>query len=76
MRIIDGSTVTQQITPRTTPFAITIPRSRPRVKLMNISATKPATVVMELPTTDESVSFIAAAIAAFLSPWLTSFSAE
>ena len=58
-RIIDGNTVTQQITPNTTPFAMVTPRSRPRVKLMKQSATNPATVVMELPITDVKVFEIA-----------------
>ena len=40
--------VTQQITPMTTPFAITIPMSRPSAKVITHRARKPATVVMEL----------------------------
>ena len=60
--------IEHKITPRTTPFAMTIPRSIPSVKLMKHSATKPATVVMELPTTDVIVLEIACAIARFLSP--------
>ena len=55
-RIILGRMVTHPITPSTTPFAITIPRSRPSVKLMKHSAIKPATVVMELPSTEANVS--------------------
>ena len=66
-RIRDGRIVTQAITPSTTPFAMTIPRSSPSVKLMKHSATKPATVVIELPTTDDIVSAMACAIASFLS---------
>ena len=66
-RMSDGSIVTHAITPSTTPFAMTIPRSSPRVKLMKHSATNPATVVMELPTTDDIVSAMACAIASFLS---------
>ena len=62
-RIIDGKIVTHPITPRSTPLAITIPRSAPRVKLMKQRAMKPAIVVMELPTTDVSVSLMAYAIA-------------
>ena len=61
--IMDGSTVTQQITPNTTPFVITIPRSRPKVKLMKHRAINPAIVVIELPTTDLIVAAIAFAIA-------------
>ena len=60
---MDGRIVTQQITPIITPFAMTIPRSSPRVKLINIRATNPATVVIELPTTDTRVSLIASAMA-------------
>ena len=58
-----GSTVTLPITPISTPFAITMPRSRPMVKLMKQRAMKPATVVTELPSTDVKVSWIAAAMA-------------
>ena len=58
-RIIDGNTVTQQITPKITPFAMVTPRSRPKVKLMKQSAINPATVVMELPITDVKVFEIA-----------------
>ena len=58
-RSIEGSIVTQEITPMKTPFAITIPRSRPRVKLMKQSAMKPAIVVIELPTTELIVLLIA-----------------
>ena len=63
VRIKEGSIVTQPITPNTTPFAITTPRSRPSVKLIKQSAMNPATVVMEEPTTDVSVFPIATAIA-------------
>ena len=65
---MDGRTVTQAITPNTTPFAMTTPMSSPRVKLMKHSAINPAIVVTELPTTDENVWEIACAIARFLSP--------
>jgi hypothetical protein len=65
--IMDGSTVTQHTTPIRTPFAITNPISNPRVKLINIRATKPAIVVTELPITDTRVLFIAFAIALRLS---------
>ena len=54
-----GRTVTQQTTPIKTPFAITIPRSRPRAKVITHSARKPATVVTELPATDLNVLAIA-----------------
>ncbi len=54
------------MTPNITPFAITIPRSFPRVNDMKQSAINPATVVIELPTTLERVSRIAAAIAVSL----------
>ncbi len=47
----EGSTVTQPMTPSSTPFAMTMPRSRPSVKLMKQSAIKPEMVVTELPTT-------------------------
>ena len=67
MRIIEGSIVTQLATPSSTPLAITRPRSRPRVKLMKHSAMKPATVVMELPITLVSVSWMATAIASLRS---------
>jgi len=70
-RIRDGSTVTQPSTPRRTPFAITIPRSRPSVKDIKQSAIKPAIVVIELPTTLARVSFMATAMASF---WSSNFS--
>jgi len=73
-RIILGRIVTHPITPNITPLAITIPRSSPSVKLMNISAIKPATVVIELPRTDVKVAEIAFAIASFLSSFLSSSS--
>ena len=55
------------ITPNTTPLAITIPKSIPRVKLIKHRAIKPATVVMELLTTEVMVSLMAFAMASFLS---------
>ena len=67
IRIIAGSTVMQAITPQTTPFAMTMPRSRPSVKLMKHIARNPATVVRELLTTELTVIEIACAMAAFLS---------
>ena len=69
--IIAGSTVTQPSTPNSTPFAITMPRSRPSVKVMKQSAMNPAIVVIELPTTDVSVSPIAAAIASSFEGYLS-----
>ena len=66
-KIRDGRVVTQPITPRTTPFAMTIPRSFPRVKLIKHRAINPATVVTELPTTEVSVLWIASAMASRLS---------
>ena len=62
------------ITPNTTPFAMTIPRSRPRAKLMKQSAINPATVVIDEPTTEVSVFPIATAIASLWSPGFFSFS--
>ena len=59
IRIIAGNIVTQLITPRITPFAITIPKSTPNVNVMKHIATNPATVVIELPTTDTNVAAIA-----------------
>ena len=56
---VDGRTVTQDSTPSRTPFAITMPRSRPSVNDMKHRARKPAIVVMELPTTDVSVALMA-----------------
>ena len=67
-KIMEGRMVTHPITPKMTPFAITTPRSSPKVKLMKHNATNPATVVMELPITEVSVPEIACAIARFLSP--------
>ena len=68
IRIIAGRTVTQQITPITTPFALTIPRSRPSANVIKHSAINPATVVIELPITDLNVALIAWAMARSLSP--------
>ena len=66
-RIKDGRIVTHPITPKITPFAITTPRSSPRVKLMKQRAIKPATVVIELPTTEVIVFEMACAMARLLS---------
>ena len=65
---IEGSTVTQESTPKITPFAMTRPISSPRVKLIKQRAIKPATVVMELPSTETRVFEMACAIALLLSP--------
>ena len=65
--IILGRMVTQPITPSSTPLAITMPRSRPRVKLMKHRAMKPAMVVMELPSTEAKVSWMATAMASLWS---------
>ena len=64
----DGRTVTQQTTPISTPFAITIPRSRPSAKVITHRATNPATVVTELPATDLNVLAIACPMARSFSP--------
>ena len=68
MRTIDGSRVTQHITPITTPFAMTIPKSLPKVKVIQHRAANPAIVVTELPTMDLKVFEIACPMALFLSP--------
>ena len=67
VRIIAGRTVTQVITPITTPFDITIPILAPSLNVMKQSATKPAIVVTELLDTDLNVFDMACAIALFLS---------
>ena len=67
IKIMAGKTVTQQITPMTTPFDMTIPRSLPRAKVMAQSAIKPATVVTELPTMERNVLEMASPMALFLS---------
>ena len=64
-RIKAGRVVTHPITPRITPFAMTMPRSMPRVKVMKHRAMNPAMVVMELPMTEVKVSWMAAAIALY-----------
>ena len=63
-----GRMVIQAITPKTTPLAMTRPKSRPKVNVMKHNARKPATVVTELPTTDVMVLEMAWAMARFLSP--------
>ena len=67
-RTKEGKTVTQQITPINTPFAITIPRSRPSANVITHNATNPATVVTELPATDLNVLEIACPMARSFSP--------
>ena len=67
IRIRAGRTVTQPMTPSRTPFAMTMPKSRPMVKDMKHREINPATVVMELPTTLVSVFWIATAMASLLS---------
>ena len=69
--ISDGRIVTQPITPKSTPFAITMPRSLPRVKLIKHRAIKPAIVVTELPVTEVSVLDIALAMAFSLSGYFS-----
>ena len=56
-----------QTTPRATPFAMTMPMSRPRVRRMVHRARKPAMVVMLEAVTEEKVFTMAVAIACSLS---------
>ena len=70
---IAGNTVTQAITPNTTPFAITTPISSPNVNVIKQRAINPATVVIELPTIDETVAVMAFAMALLLSFGITFF---
>ena len=56
-----------QITPSATPFAITMPMSRPSVRRMVHRARKPAMVVRLEAVTEENVFTIALAIACSLS---------
>ena len=63
-----GSTVTQTITPMTTPLHITMPRSFPRANVIKQRARNPAIVVMELEDTDLNVLAIACAMARLSSP--------
>ena len=67
-RISDGRIVTQPIRPNTTPFAITIPRSAPSVKLIKHIERKPAIVVIEELATEMILFEMACAIARSLSP--------
>ena len=57
--------MTQETTPKATPFIITIPTSRPNENDMKHRAAKPAIVVTEEPMTDCSVALMAFAIAPF-----------
>ena len=66
--------VTHPITPKTTPFAITIPRSIPSVNVIKQSARNPAIDVIELPTTDLKVESMAFSIASFLLEFFSSSS--
>ena len=66
-RMRAGRTVTQPMTPKMTPLAMTRPRSKPRVKVMNMRAMKPAMVVILEPTTEENVCLMAVAMAFSLS---------
>ena len=73
VRIRAGRTVTEPMTPKMTPFAMTIPRSIPNVKDMKQRAIKPATVVAEEPKTELIVFLMASIMAsAMVSPckWL------
>ena len=65
--IVAGKTVTTQINPIKTPFAITKPISLPIASCIVHNAKKPAIVVIELPTTDEIVLVIAFSIASYIS---------
>ena len=58
-----GSTVSVQMTPSRTPFAITRPMSMPSVRRMVHSARKPAIVVKELAEIEEKVFCTARTIA-------------
>ena len=55
--------VTQPMTPRRTPLAITMPRSAPMVKVIKQRAIKPAIVVTELPAIAVKVLRMAFAMA-------------
>ena len=64
VRMRAGRTVTEPITPRTTPLAITRPRSNPKPKVIKQRARKPATVVAEPPKTDAKAALMAFSMAA------------
>ena len=61
-----GNNVKTDITPRITPLAITIPKSRPSVNFIVHNTRKPAIVVRDEPITDVNVSLIASFIASSL----------
>ena len=61
-----GNKSSVEIRPINTPFAITIPKSFPSVKLIVHSTKKPAIVVKLLPITEVNVSSIALDIASSL----------
>ena len=61
-----GNTVSTVTTPKSTPLAITMPKSLPNVNFIVHNTKKPAIVVKELPITDVNVSLIASAIASSL----------
>ena len=62
-RIKAGRTVIEPMTPRTTPLAMTRPRSRPSVNVMKQRAMNPATVVAEEPMTELRVDLMARSMA-------------
>ena len=70
---MEGRIVTHPITPNTTPFAITTPISSPNVNVIKQRAINPATVVIELPTIDETVAVMAFTMALLLSFGITFF---
>ena len=74
--IKEGNIVTVHNTPMTTPFAITIPISRPNPNSITHKAKNPANVVVELPNTDVTVFLIAFAMAVLLSSGDNSFSSS
>ena len=51
-----GNKVKTQITPKNTPFAITRPKSVPKVSCIVHNTKNPAIVVKELPVTEINVS--------------------
>ena len=66
---MEGSTSTTVATPSTTPLAMTMPRSMPRVNRMKHRAKKPAMVVRELPDRDLKAATMEVAMASRLSAW-------
>ena len=64
---------TVQMTPSSTPLAMTRPISRPSVRRMVHSARKPAMVVSELPVMEDMVAVMALAMASsLLAQWASS----